>query len=367
MDNLTQLIGERIGIARDSSGYSQEALAKVLGFKDRQTVSSIELGQRKVSPEELVHVAKVLQKPLDYFTDPYVVAEKNQFSYRTTSRSKDVLEAFEHQAERLISASRRFRKLLGETATPVQPQLSSITKGMPFDFVAYQGEQTAAAWSLGDVPALRLREMAESKLGISILFVDAPDTVSGAACHLRDGGVILINRNEAPCRLNFSMGHEIFHLLTWDKMPPERLDLEDDVSHSRSKVEMLADTYTGGLLMPKSVIEVRWKNRGNQALDLWIRTHAQELRVSSKALYWRLVNLEFISKEDISVKALKPAGSVKGESRPNLYNRSFVERLHKVLSEGYITVLKSTDLLDCTIDDLRALFESYKLPVPFAL
>ena len=58
MDNLTQLIGERIGLARDSSGYSQEALAKVLGFKDRQTVSSIELGQRKVSPEELVQVAR---------------------------------------------------------------------------------------------------------------------------------------------------------------------------------------------------------------------------------------------------------------------------------------------------------------------
>jgi len=367
MDNLTQLIGERIGLARDSSGYSQEALAKVLGFKDRQTVSSIELGQRKVSAEELVQVAKVLQKPLDYFTDPYVVAEKNQFSYRTTSRSKDVLEAFQHQAERLISASRRFRKLLGETATPVQPQLPGITKGMPFDFVAFQGEQTAAAWSLGDIPALRLRDMAETKLGISILFVDAPDTVSGAACRLRDGGVILLNRNEAPCRLNFSMGHEIFHLLTWDKMPPEQLDLEDDVSHSRSKVEMLADTYTGGLLMPKIIIEARWKNRGNQALDSWIRTHAQELRVSSTALYWRLVNLEFISKDDISVKALKPAGSVKGESRPNLYNRSFVERLHKVLSEGYITVLKSTDLLDCTIDDLRALFESYKLSVPFAL
>ena len=39
------------------AGAEQDALAAALGLKDRQSVSAIELGERKVTPEELVKAA----------------------------------------------------------------------------------------------------------------------------------------------------------------------------------------------------------------------------------------------------------------------------------------------------------------------
>lgn len=368
MDALTRLISERIYLAREEAGLSQDALSAKLGFNDRQTLSAIETGLRRVSPEELVLLSQKLDQPLEYFTDPYVVAEKSSFSYRATKPAKSDLAAFEQQAERLISANRRFRELLGETPSPVQPQLTELTKGMPLDFATWQGEQTAAAWQLGEIPALRLRDAAETTLGITILFVDAPASISGAACRLRDGGVILINRNEPVSRQNFDLGHELFHLLTWDRMPPERIDLiTSEGTAGRSKVEKLADAYTAGLLMPQATIQRRWSQRNTQTTEAWIRAQARELRVSPLALYWRLVNLELVDPKDISAKSIPAAGTNGAESRPNLYSAGFVTRLHKVLDRGHVTVLKAAELLDFSVDELQGLFSAYKLNAPFDL
>lgn len=367
MNALTLLIGRRVAMARSCSPFSQESLADALGFKDRQTISAIEQGQRKVSPEELVQLAEVLQQPLDFFTDPYLVAEKSQFSYRARNPSKDTLEDFGRKAERLISAQRRFRQLLGEVASPAHHQISSITKKTGLEMAAHYGETSAAAWKLGEIPASRLREAAETELKISIFFVDVAPGVSGAACHLEDGNVIVINRNEAPGRLNFDLAHEIFHLLTWEKLPPDPMDIEYEGGHARPHVERLADAFAAGLLMPSKLIKEKWAHRrGIQTPEQWIREGSHELLVSGEALYWRLVNLKLIEKDDPLLKTVRKNGFVHGK-RPNLYSKGFVMLLHKVLSEGRVTVLRVTELLDCGLEELSALFFSYGLSVPFAL
>jgi transcriptional regulator with XRE-family HTH domain len=50
----THLIGARIKALREQRKLSQEDLARLFGFKDRQTVSAIESGERRVSAEELI-------------------------------------------------------------------------------------------------------------------------------------------------------------------------------------------------------------------------------------------------------------------------------------------------------------------------
>ena len=140
--------------------------------------------------------------------------ESKEFSFRAKTLDSKVLGDFSERATRLISAHRRFRDLLGETSSPIHTQLLGVTKRTSLKVASSYGEQTAAAWGLGQVPAERLREVAEEKIGISILFVDGDAAVSGAACRLDDGDVIIVNRNESEGRRNFNIGHEIFHLLT---------------------------------------------------------------------------------------------------------------------------------------------------------
>ncbi len=363
MDPLTRLLCARISAARQDARLSQEALAEAMKFNDRQTISAIELGLRRVSPEELIEIASLVGKPVDYFTDPYLVTEKSAFSYRTVQPTNGDLAQFEDQAHRLISAQRRFRELLGETPSPIQPQLSSLSKSTPLHFATFQGEQTAAAWKLGEIPALTLRETAEKQLKITVLYVDAPDCVSGAACRLPDGSMILINRKESLGRQSFDLGHEIFHLLTWERMPPEKIDPSDQ---PKSKVEQLADAYTAGLLMPGDLIRKRWDGRGQMSPQDWIREHARDLQVSTDALYFRLVGLRLIDQDEVSRDSAKPFAS-RDTKGAKLYSKSFVQLLHRVLSRGHVTVLKATELLDCSIEDLESLFKSYDLASPFAL
>lgn len=363
MDSLTYIIGKRLKIARAS--HSQEELASALGLKDRQSISAIELGERRITPEELVKAASFLRQPIEFFTDPYIVAEIEGFSFRAKTLDRKVLADFSEQATRLISANRRFRDLLGETPSPIHAQLPDVTRQTPLKIASSYGEQTAAAWGLGEIPAERLREVAEEKVGISIFFIDGDPAVSGAACHLDDGNVIVINRNEPDGRRNFNIGHEIFHLLTWDEMPPEPLDLEpEDEYRAKSRCEQLADNYASGLLMPTSAVKERWKRRHGKTLTEWIKEHSAEMRVSPSALYWRLVNLELINKDEYPL----PAGAkAKQQLRqiPLLYNRVFVTRLQQVLHQGKLSVIRATQILECSVEELAGLLESYNLEVPF--
>ena len=86
------------------------------------------------------------------------------------------------------------------------------------------GERFAAEFKLGPIPAEKLPEVMERKLGILVLMVDAIDGVSGAACRLPDLDAVLINRHEVAGRRNFDLAHELFHVLTWDTMPPEYVE-----------------------------------------------------------------------------------------------------------------------------------------------
>lgn len=318
-------------------------------------------------PEELIRASDFLKQPLEFFTDPYFVAESSTFSYRATTLDSNVLKGFASHAEKLISAQRRFRDLLGETASPVHPQLRDITKSTPLNVAVIRGEQTAAGWDLGRIPALRLRDVAEEKLGISILFVDGPKGVSGAACHLDDGDVIVVNRNDSEGRRNFNIGHELFHLLTWDAMPPAAFDSDEPEGGLRKKerCEQLADSYACGLLMPSEIVKERWMQRSGETFSDWLRQHSDELHVSPLALYWRIVNLGLISKDEMPFPQGTTAKYNPATRVPRLYNQLFVKRLQQVLQRGHLSVIRATEILDCSIGDLAKVLKAYELEVPF--
>ncbi len=56
----------RLREARKKAGLTQEEVAEVLGFSQKQ-VSRIELGDRRVDPAELARLAKLYGKSLKHF------------------------------------------------------------------------------------------------------------------------------------------------------------------------------------------------------------------------------------------------------------------------------------------------------------
>ena len=90
------------------------------------------------------------------------------------------------------------------------------------------GERFADELELGPVPAAGLASAMESQLGILVLMVDAQQGISGAACRLPELDAVLIARGEVAGRRHFDLAHELFHILTWDAMPPEHVEAASD-------------------------------------------------------------------------------------------------------------------------------------------
>ena len=155
------LIGARIKALREERKLSQDDLARMFGFKDRQTVSAIETGERRVSAEELLLAVEKLGASLDYFTDPFLLVGEGRFSWRQIRRragaARQPMSAWPAAGSRRCGRSRR----RSARQRPVCARRSGSHKDRSFEEAMAAGERFAAEFELGDVPAARLAEVME--------------------------------------------------------------------------------------------------------------------------------------------------------------------------------------------------------------
>jgi Zn-dependent peptidase ImmA (M78 family)/transcriptional regulator with XRE-family HTH domain len=390
MNSLNELIGRRLKYAREKLGLTQAQLSERLGFKDRQTLAAIEAGQRKVTAEELVRAVEVLKVDIDFFTDSLRLVGEGSFNWRA-HRNADLglLSEFEDKAGRWIATYRTLGERAGEIASPsrwttsgkssttyapnpLQPRLT-LSEKSSFEDAWAAAEALGREWQLGEIPALTLEEAIKTKLGTLVLYVDAPASISGAACNLPGLNTILINRNEPEGRRYFDLAHECFHLLTWEQMTPEHTEQADGNYRGKGRykrIEQLADNFAGAILMPWHMVFPRWKSRAEGDIHSWLNRTASALCVTAQALKWRLHYLELLSKADlleIQDARLTANGRPGRQPKPRPFSAEFVKRLHVALSAGNLSVRRAASLLGITIDGLADLFRAYEFPVPFDL
>jgi XRE family transcriptional regulator, fatty acid utilization regulator len=365
----TNLIGARIKALREERKLSQDELARIFGFKDRQTVSAIETGERRVSAEELLLAVEKLGASLDYFTDPFLLAGEGKFSWRRQPWvGLESVKVFERVADRWIAANRTLAGQVGKPA-PILRQSLKLTSRSSFEEAMAAGERFAADFKLGPIPAQKLSEIMERKLGILVLMVDAIDGVSGAACRLPDLDAVLINRHEVVGRRNFDLAHELFHILSWDTMPPEHL--EEATETSRIRVEQLANNFASSVLMPKASLKDFERASAGGGIVPWLNATAIRLQVTATALKWRLVALKRLDAaraKQISDEALRYNGREGPTCEPpRLFSKSFMEVLGQAINEGRISARRAANLLDLTIEDMADLFAQHAIEAPLDL
>ena len=367
---MANFIGARIKALREERKLSQDDLARVFGFKDRQTVSAIETGERRVTAEELVIAVEKLGASLDYFTNPFLLVGEGRFSWRQTNVGPQALNGYERSAGRWIAAYRALSSQVGRAA-PLLRRSLGLTPRHSFEDAMEAGERFVAEFELGDVPADRLAEVMERALGILVLRVDAFDGISGAACRLPELDVVLINRNEVEGRRNFDLAHELFHILTWDTMPPEHS--EAAVETGGNRVEQLANNFASAVLMPVKVLDgmADWPGLADDAMVERLNAAADQLKVTASALKWRLValnRLKLAKARAIPDVALRNNG--RGEAAvdvPPPFSKPFVEVIGLAIEGAHVSARRASGLLDLTVDELGDLFEVYGAPSPIEL
>lgn len=361
-------IRARLHALRQRHKMTQAELATALGFKDRQTLSAIENGDRRITPEEMVRAASVFNVSIDYFTDPLELAGEGEFSWRQSKAKPGDIDQFEIQAGRWIATYRYLSRLRGDPVNSLLRRVA-LNEKSSFEQAADEGEAIGLALKLSDSPAANLAQAVERELETLVLYVDAVPGVSGAACQLDQLNAILINRKEVPARRAFDLAHELFHLLTWHSMKPSRVEDESSkgMNHRERRIESLAENFAAGLLMPRTLI-ARLLDSSPLPLDIkrvprWLVQSASGLGVSPKALHWRLVNLNFLQKDQV-----KPAAEAfpKHDTPPKFSGR-FMQVLGWGIEEGHLTARKAALVLGVTLDELAKLFEVHDQEVPFAL
>ncbi len=366
----SQLIAARLRALREERGLSQDEVAALLGFKDRQTVSAIETGERKVSAEELILAVDKLEAPLEYFTDPFLLVGEGQFSWRQTGVGRTSLKGYEALAGRWIAAFRVIAPMVGRRP-PLLRRALGLTKRSTFEEAMAAGERFAADFKLGDPPAARIAEAMESDLGILVLNVKAFEGISGAACRLPELDAVLINRDEVDGRRHFDLAHELFHILTWEAMPPEHSEASSEFGGDR--VEQLANNFASALLMPRQRLQGfgDFRTLGRADLVGKLNETANALRVTASALKWRLVALNLLPA--VSAKQ-SPEGALRNNGRilaseplAPLFSKPFAQVLSLALDQGRVSVRRAADLLDLDIEDLSELFASHGLRAPAEL
>ncbi len=80
--DFAKMVGRRIRIARKELNLSRAEVTSQAGFKFKKSLSDIESGKRRPTAEELLRLTAVLGKPVEFFTDPFLLVGEGEFSCR---------------------------------------------------------------------------------------------------------------------------------------------------------------------------------------------------------------------------------------------------------------------------------------------
>lgn len=340
-----EVLDKRIMTARQAAGFSITEAAQKLGFKNYQTLSAIEKGARNINAHELIMMARLYGRSLDYFLEPDVTPDPVLLWRKPRKINVNKIQC------QFLSFLENYSKL--EHLLGLKRRWKDIQKNYDRDDFSYNGFEKADKLGaeihnfldLGSRPSLNLLNVLENKLRFKILHLSLRDGVSGASVVNNILGVgILINANDVPWRRNFDLAHELFHIVTWDVFSLE--EIGDGTKKTRP--EQYADIFASSLLLPEAHLRNALKETitGNEIRPIDVIELAKDFGVSTEAVLWRLVNLKIIRKP-LAQKVIKNSQfrdldrnmrrKLYDNDRPSKFPSRFISLACRCLMEGRIS------------------------------
>ena len=362
MSDLDKTIGNAVRKARERLDWTQAELAEKANYGSAQIVSLIELGGRPIKASELAKLSKVL------FCDFAALLEDKPLVQTAVLWRKEPPKAAEVEAQFVQDCEhyRLVEELCG--ATP-KNKLKELPAQFPVNLEEAQsyGEEVKNTLGLGKRPAEELRGVLEEEFGLK-LFHEENLAGSAASAVGEFGQAVLLNSMEPPWRRNYSLAHELFHLLTWSQAPVSQIQKDKDL---KTRVEQSAEVFASTLLLPEGEILSAWNSRAKDnkinygdVIDL-----ARIFGVSTAALVWRMVNLKWFKKaeanrvlKDESFLAKDRATMAKNwPAPPPRFPSRFVFLAFRAWSEGNLSKGNLAGFLHTNLAELPGLLAQYGL------
>lgn len=190
-------------------------------------------------------------------------------------------------------------------------------------------------FDLGQADPIRIDSLL-NKLDLLTVLAEMSENFSGMAARFGNEGFLLINCNLPKGRQIFTICHELYHLFVQDEFEFEVIT-DTRNGGKKSEQEKLADAFAAELLMPeKGIQELLLKQNylGKKIeLDHVIKLE-QYFQVSRQSMVYRLINLDFIHKNENL--ELKYFSNVKESAEKRGYDASLYEPTKpRVISSDY--------------------------------
>lgn len=293
-------VNEKIKKERELAGLTQKALAEKAGYNNYQTILSMEKGERSIGIGDVSRIAKALNLNPEYFLSEIEHSEvpvlwrecKEKGECRLyENRLKKYLSDYSHLKEFLNES---YEKFIPDPLVIIKRRYSKELETNKFEFAGKLASDFRKDFNLGEYPAGSLKQVI-ADLGILFFTFDMKDSGSAASLVNENGAAILLNKGNAPWRMNFDIAHELYHILTWNL---------HDYSENNNSIEAddleekYANAFAAALLMPRSSInrEVEQLNDGKNGIDeTFIIQNSLRYMVSIEAFLCRLQFLGHIS------------------------------------------------------------------------
>lgn len=360
----SKVLGERIFRRRKELGLTQKKLASGMGFASSEIISQIEKGKRGVKAWELAKLAKILFVGLS----DLLATEEQEPQSAVLWRVLPTGQLKVKEAE-FLKHCQQYGSLenLSESAQALQfPQKEVDPHNVSYNDAAKLAEETRREFGLGDTPATVLEKTLQDRYGVKVWY-DELDEGSAAATIGSFGPAILMNMDEAPWRRNYNFAHEVFHLITWDNIPPELLQENPKIW---DKIEKIANYFASCLLLPGDAVRVEFQDRiVHDAIAFSdLVGIARNFDISTEALLYRLLNLKLLDRE--TVESLLEDESFRNIDRstmaacwwtpPRLPER-YVRLAFMAHQKGRITRAKLAHFLDTSLLDVTSTLQEYGL------
>jgi len=370
INSKEDVLDKRIVAAREAAGFSITEASQKLGFKNYQTLSAIEKGARKINAHELIMIARLYGRSLDYFLESDIAPDPVPLWRKTT---KTDVNQVQRQFLSFLENYSNLEHLLG-----LKRRWKDIQKNYDRDDFSDNGFERADKLGddihnfldLGSRPSSNLFNVLENKLRFKILHLPLGDGASGASVVDNTLGVgILINANDAPWRRNFDLAHELFHVISWNVFSPQEIGN----GTIKTRPEKYADIFASSLLLPETHLldSLKETAANNEVRFIDIIELAKDFGVSTEAILWRLVNLKILKQSQAQKVLDNPKFRdldrsmrrklYKGD-RPSKFPSRFISLACRCLMEGKISRGTFAEYLE--ID--RAEIDDYLDEVGFA-
>jgi len=319
------IIASQLKLAREFLQYSREEVAEELEI-DSKKIEDWEEGKEAPDIKNLETLAKLYGREIDYFLKetpppPSRIEFRGKPGQNFKSLSKEA-KIYLSRFDELCRTALELEKILNRKHEVKLPKFDnqdspeSVAKALRNEF------------RVDDNPLKlnELRELLEAK-GTRIFILPIPkDKFSGFSFwHQEYGPCILINGSETEGRRNFTLAHELAHLLYGEG---SILCYISEPSTSRNRPENKADKFAEHLLLPEAGVRKDFgeRNISKRPSERELAKMATKWGTSIQALGYRLENLGLIEEGTTNnIKERKP-----------FFRRSRIPKWEKQLGKQFV-------------------------------